>query len=50
MFSAHLLAGVCGRAPDEIVGTKSGGEGTLVILAVIAIVGRIPGRSEWSLD
>jgi hypothetical protein len=25
--SAHSLAEVCGKAPDEIVGTKCGGEG-----------------------
>ncbi|KAJ7792078.1 hypothetical protein B0H13DRAFT_2172671 [Mycena leptocephala] len=27
MFSAHSLAGVCGSAPEEMVGTKLGGEG-----------------------
>jgi hypothetical protein len=31
-FSAHSLAGVCGSAPDEMVGTKLGGEGWIVVI------------------
>jgi hypothetical protein len=31
-FSAHSLAGVCGSAPDEMVGTKLGGEGWIVAI------------------
>jgi hypothetical protein len=32
MFSAHSLAGVCGSVPEEMVGTKLGGEGWIVVI------------------